>query len=105
MRGYRELLSARLKGQTVKKVFMFVDATPLIKTDRGYLKTFPLGFLLIDTFDQTPMNLNALFEQDVCISGGNKDRNFFIARCVASAKPNRISINNAGGELEIWDKK
>lgn len=103
MRGYREVLNARLAGNELNKVFIFVDVMPLIETGNGWLKSLPLGFIVTDPLDEKPMPLHGLYDTKVYINGGCKQRNEFIAECVMAAKPKSLTVNTAGGDIEIWE--
>lgn len=104
MRGYRDLKAARINGIVTPRVFIFVDALPLIATPNGWMKDFPLGFLLADPMDRPAQPLLAVYDLDVSINGGCKERNDEIAEMVWAAKPRSLTVNTAGGDMEIWER-
>ncbi len=100
MKGYSSIAKCRSNGDQIQRVFIFVDASPLIRDGDRWARQLPVGFVQLDPLDTDSISFPALHGLDVVINGGDADRVNFIAQKVLDAKP-RLIVTNNGHSMEI----
>jgi hypothetical protein len=101
MRGYEKIMELTKQGLTVEKVFVYVDAYPLIKDGEHYVKTFQTGIILIDPLDLPNKSFKALRDSTVFIYGDNDERVTAFADLIWDAQAKRI-VYSTPAKMEIW---
>ena len=100
MIGYKELLQARIRGDEVSTVFVYVDAIPYRLIDGKPRKQFGTGVVIIYPDDDVSQSFTAMHGLIVHIIGGDEQRVKLFVDRIWKFNPLQI-VANWGDAMEI----
>lgn len=99
MIGYQALLNEVISGGEFQHIFVYVDAMPLRRNEKGYNeKTFPVGVCItLPNENPSEMAFHAFYDAIIHVIGGEEERVRAFAERIWEYYPSRIVLNYRTG--------